>query len=169
MCLAPGAAVPLPPAGLLVGDGAPLVAEVLDDRATRMVCAVPAGDAPSAVLVLPDGRGLTRSYETLVELLARCGIPAGAVDLHGPVAGPDPRPDDLVQQFSRQVQWPVLRRAVADAARTLRVRSGARRLVVLGFCLGGRVALLAAADPQVGAAEILALYPDPVGQARGDV
>ena len=137
---------------------------------TRVVIAEPDGARrPWPVLVLPDGRGLTRSYETLVELLARCGVVSAGVDLHGPVAGPDPRPDDLDQHYSRALRWPMLRADLAEAAALLRELAGPDEIVVLGFCLGGRLALLAAGEPELRVRETIALYPDPVGPARGEV
>lgn len=121
----------------------------------------------TAVLVLPDNRGLSGFYEQLATHLAGQGHLALAVDYFDRENPPPPTADDVpfavrFLRFSDRVLGDVL----PAAAARLRHADDTAPLVTVGCCMGGRFAFLAAARP-LGLAGAVGLYGGP--QAFGDV
>lgn len=159
MCFGPEAAPPASPrSGLLAGsertalrsrDGAAPAATLA--RTTEQ-------DAPG-VVVIPDVRGLHPYYEQLAGTLAAAGVHAVALDPYSRTAGTEHRDVDF--------DYPPHRAAVTDTHLVSDAAAGAEalrgigvsRCYGLGFCFGGRAALLLAAEP--GWSGVVAFYGPP--------
>lgn len=114
------------------------------------------GDA--GVVIAPDVRGLHRFYEELAERFASAGIHAIAFDYFGRTAGTEKRGDDF--EYMPQVRQTTPEGVFADIAASraqLETETKASRTFVLGFCFGGRIAFLAAAE-QPGLAGVVGFY-----------
>ena len=162
MCYPPGARPPDVPADLIppMTGGAGGVDGVLtspDGTPFRTYLAgADRGDA--GVIIAPDVRGLHRFYEELAERFASAGVHAIAFDYFGRTAGTDKRGDDF--EFMPHVRQTTPKGVFADIAASralLEARTGARRIFVLGFCFGGRIAFLSSAE-QPGLAGVVGFY-----------
>src|SRR5256885_10056459 len=114
------------------------------------------GDA--GVVIAPDVRGLHPFYEELAERFVSAGVHAIAFDYFGRTAGTERRKDDF--DFMPHVRQTTPQAVFADIAASrahLEKQTGARRTFVLGFCFGGRVAVLASAEHQ-GIAGVVRVY-----------
>ena len=109
--------------------------------------AMATSDATSAVLILPDVRGLHPFYSELVERFAQAGHHTIAIDYFGRTAGLLPRDGSF--DFMAHVRQTKVAQVQADtlaAAAALRERTGARKIATVGFCFGGLHSFLAGAD-----------------------
>jgi carboxymethylenebutenolidase len=114
------------------------------------------GDA--GVVIAPDVRGLHPFYEELAERFASAGVHAIAFDYFGRTVGTDRRADDF--DFMPHVRQTTPKGVFADIAASreeLERETEARRTFVLGFCFGGRIAFLSAAE-QPGLAGVVGFY-----------
>ena len=167
MCFDDEAGPPIPPmAGgsvaterlhLTSGDGTRFAAFAASASATP---------SASAMLVLPDVRGLHRYYEELAMRFAEAGIDALAIDYFGRTATTDDRSDDFrfMDHVSRTA-YPTMTADIEAGAAQLRA-AGQRRLFTIGFCFGGRLALLTPTMPGVDASGAVGFYGPPVGSNR---
>lgn len=94
------------------------------------------------IVIFPDWRGLGQFYEELAMCFAEAGYDAVAFDYFGRTAGTAPHPADFdnLPHVARTTPEGV----AADAAAAERLRQSGRchALAVLGFCFGGRNAIL---------------------------
>lgn len=145
---------------LTSADGTPFAAHL----------ARPERPSGMGVLVLPDNNGLSHFYETLTVRLAEQGHTALAIDYFGRTAGADHRARGT--EFNPFQHLGKLTPAGLDADITAgadRLRSaGAREVVTLGFCFGGRQAFRSAAA-RFGLAGAVGFYgfPDAINGAPG--
>jgi carboxymethylenebutenolidase len=150
MCHPPGAHPPDVPADLLPISGGAGGEDVIltSEDATRFRARLAkAGDGENGVVIAPDVRGLHPFYEELAERFAAAGVHAIAFDYFGRTAGTSPRGDDF--EFREHVAKTKPATIQADAASAighLRGATDARRIYVLGFCMGGRQAFFASAE-----------------------
>jgi carboxymethylenebutenolidase len=98
------------------------------------------GDPAShtAVVVLPDVRGLFQFYKDLTERFAQAGHDAIAIDYFGRTAGRGERTNDW--DFRPHVNATTLEGICADVAAAvdrLRADDSDRRVFTVGFCFGG--------------------------------
>lgn len=108
--------------------------------------AFPDGAADTAVIVLPDVRGLFAFYEELAERLAEAGHHAIVIDYFGRTAGTGRRSDGFeFMDHVRQTTFAGVRADVAAAVDHLRGGSGSK-VFVMGFCFGGSNAWHMAAE-----------------------
>ncbi len=122
--------------------------------------AFPDAEGDTAVVVLPDVRGLFPFYEQLAERLAEHGHHAVAIDYFGRTAGTGARPDEFdFMPHVRQTTYAGVRADVEAAVAHLR-HDGDRRLFVLGFCFGGSNAWHMAAEG-LGLAGVIGFYGHP--------
>jgi carboxymethylenebutenolidase len=99
---------------------------------------VGAEPSPTAVLVLPDVRGLFSFYKELAVRFAEAGHDAIAIDYFGRTAGIGERTDDW--EFRPHVEATTtdgVRQDVAAAIEHLRERDESRAIFTVGFCFGG--------------------------------
>src|SRR2546425_6120150 len=152
MCYPPDARPPAIPKDLLRpmsggAGGEDAIVTSADGTKFRTYLAKAAGDA--AVVIAPDVRGLHPFYEELAERFASAGIHALAFDYFGRTAGAERRPEDFdYTPHVRQTSPKTLFADVAASLAHLAKATGARRRFVLGFCFGGRITFLSAADQQ---------------------
>jgi carboxymethylenebutenolidase len=134
----------------------------------------------AGIIVLPDVRGLHPYYEELALRFAEVGVDALAIDYFGRTAGIGIRERPTDFDFMAHVgetryanlSWDV--QAAAEMLRGLAPAGGAvgtqrrvRAVFTIGFCFGGRLALLAN-TLGLGLAGSIGFYGWPVG-ARGDI
>lgn len=156
----------------LPGTSQPATVEqlIIGVQPFRAAHAMPARRASVAVLVLPDGRGLHPFYARLALALAEVGVEALAIDLYGRTAGTAERGVDFVSgSHSAQLTAAGVRTDLATGVTRLRGDDAHRRVVAVGFCLGGRVSLLAATMAELDLAGAVAFYPQTTGPARSEL
>lgn len=123
-------------------------------------------DTPSGagVVIIPDVRGLHPYYEELVLRFAEAGIQAVGLDLFARTAVSAQRGEGFeYEPHVMQLETETVAEDVAAAAAHIRER--VERLYTVGFCVGGRISLLAAAGG-LGLTGAIGLYPWPVGPHR---
>lgn len=113
----------------------------------------------TAVVVLPDVRGLFGYYEQLTTRFAAAGHHAVAFDYFGRTAGTSPRDGDFEFMPHLKETTPEQIRADAGVCITaLRERTDIDHVVTLGFCFGGSQSYLATTDPALGLSGAVAFY-----------
>ena len=120
-----------------------LVLAAADGNRLRAFEALAPHPSGGGVVIFPDWRGLGHFYEELAMRLAEAGYDAVAFDYFGRTAGTEPHPVDFDQMphIAKATPQAVATDAAA-AADLLRSSGRVRSLAVLGFCFGGRNALL---------------------------
>ena len=120
----------------------------------------------AGMLVLPDVRGLHTYYKELALRFAEVGIDAVAIDYFGRTAPSDDRGEGFdFQAHVPQTRLETLQADVNAAAEHLRSeRDGrVRALLSVGFCFGGALSFLQAANgPQM--AGVIGFYGWPLGR-----
>ena len=122
-----------------------------------------AGQGDIGVVIAPDVRGLHPFYHELTERFASAGVHAMALDYFGRTAGTSRRPDDFAFQehvTAARARPELIQADVAASVSELKGRTGASRIFVLGFCMGGRVAFNASAE-QTDLAGVVGFYGPP--------
>lgn len=162
MCFPPGARPPEIPSDLRPisgGTGGQDVILTSTDGATFRAF-LAAGQRDAGVVIAPDVRGLHPFYEELAERFASAGVHAIAFDYFGRTAGTARRPDDFAFQehvAAARARPDLIQADIAASVAELKGRSGASRIFVLGFCMGGRVAFNASAA-EAGLAGVVGFY-----------
>ncbi|HLG50456.1 MAG TPA: dienelactone hydrolase family protein [Chloroflexota bacterium] len=168
MCYDRDARPPIAP----IAGGAESAGEIIltasDGARFRAYAARAAHPTGAGVVILPDIRGLHPFYEELAVRFAENGIDALAMDYFGRTAGTAPRGDDFDwQPHVAQTRAETLAADVAASAAYLRSPAGGavRSLFTLGFCFGGAVSWIQAAN-QLGLAGAIGFYGRPLGPTR---
>ena len=153
MCFSFDARPPAPPIDLLRapiagGAGAELL-ELTSADGTRFSAALAEApeDRGAGIVIMPDVRGLYPFYSELAQRFAQAGHHTIAIDYFGRTAGLGPRGEEF--EYTPHVQRLKVPQVHADAAAAiaaLRERTGDRPVVNVGFCLGGFLSFLAAAN-----------------------
>jgi carboxymethylenebutenolidase len=150
MCHPPGSRPPDVPADLLpISGGAGSEDAILtSEDATRFRARLAkAGEGDRGVVIAPDVRGLHPFYEELAERFASAGVHAIAIDYFGRTAGASRRGDDFeFREHVAKTKTTTIQADIASAMGHLRGATDARRIYVLGFCMGGRQAFFASAE-----------------------
>jgi carboxymethylenebutenolidase len=150
MCHPPGSRPPELPHDLRPisgGAGGADVTLTSEDGSRFRAYLAKAKEGERGVVIAPDVRGLHHFYEELAERFADAGVHAIAFDYFGRTAGLERRPDDFPFRDHVPLTKPATIQAdIASAIGHLRGATDARRIFVLGFCMGGRVAFNASAD-----------------------
>jgi carboxymethylenebutenolidase len=177
MCYPPGARPPdLPPDLRPISGGAggadAIIASADGTKFRAYVAKARGGDI--GVVIAPDIRGLHAFYEELADRFAEAGVHAVAFDYFGRTAGTGPRGDDFAwKDHVPQTKPASIQQDITASITHLRSATGAKRVFVLGFCMGGRVAFNASADQPSLAGAIgfygrLSTRPGEEGQAPAD-
>jgi carboxymethylenebutenolidase len=152
MCFEPDSSPPIPAIAGAAVSHEDLTLRSADGTELAAFSAVPDAPNGSGVVILPDVRGLYRFYEELALRFAERGLAAVAIDYFGRTAGVEKRPND----------WDFM----PHVDQTTHLRSGgAQHVFAVGFCFGGRMAWLAAADGH-GLAGAVGFYGKP-GERNG--
>jgi carboxymethylenebutenolidase len=165
MCFEFDASPPaLPPDRALPGIAGGAAAESLiltSSDGARFAAALAESPEPrgSAVVVLPDVRGLYRFYVEFVERLAEAGHHAIALDYFGRTAGAEERGED----FDYAAEIPktsaeTIQLDLAAARSALAERTNATSFMSLGFCFGGTHSFFAGTNPALGLDGVIGFY-----------
>ena len=171
MCYDTDARPPLPPIRGSALDEADLILTSADGTPFRARGARAEHAGGAGIVILPDVRGLHPFYEELALRFAEAGAQAVAVDYFSRTAAAAPRdPDFDYAPHIGQVRYETLNQDVAAGAAHLRTEEGggAERVYSIGFCFGGRLSFLQAADGE-GFAGVIGFYGPPTGPGRGSV
>ena len=149
-------------------DGGAITLRGEDGTPFRAFAARPARPTGAGILILPDVRGLHPFFEELALRHAEHGIAAVAIDYFGRTAGAGPRAADFdYQPHVAAAQWSHLEGDIRAGAAHLRSEAlgGPVSLFATGFCMGGRLASLAA-TLGLGLSGVIPFYGWPVGASR---
>jgi carboxymethylenebutenolidase len=165
VCFEPDALPPIPAISGAAVSHEDLVLEARDGNRFAAFLATPEEASETAVVILPDVRGLYRFYEELALRFAERGHAAVAIDYFGRTAGVAKRDADF--SYTEHVAKTTPEGIQADVAAAVeRLRSlGARSVFTVGFCFGGRNSWLAAAGGH-GLAGAIGFYGRP-GERNG--
>lgn len=159
-----------PPIAPIAGgalDGSLQTVTALDGNRFAAFRARPAAPGSAGVVILPDVRGLHPYYEELALRFAEHGVDALAIDWFGRTAGVARRDADFeFMPHVQQTTWNGIAADMQAAVGALR-DAGVTRVIVLGFCMGGRMAFLAN-TLGLGLAGVVGLYGTLVGPWRND-
>ena len=137
-----------------------------DGNAMRMYVSAPAGAGPfPGIVIMQHQGGVDEFIQQITQRLAQGGYIAAAPDLYHR-DGPDCK-DDMVTRRSRLSDRRIINDIAATVSFLQRRDSIAReRIGIMGFCMGGRLALLGAAtNPTFKVA--VAFYPGNTFRAWG--
>lgn len=139
MCVPPDSHPPIPGVEGASTDTRRPIVEAEDGTRFDAFEAFPSSPSGTAVVVLPDVRGLFPFYEELASRFAEIGHRSIAIDYFGRTAPPvAERPDDF--DFMSHVRQMTQQGLTADVAATLAhldADAPDTSVVTVGFCLGG--------------------------------
>jgi carboxymethylenebutenolidase len=165
MCFDPTARPPAAPVTGHAGASRRLTLQAADGAAPAARLTLTTLPGAPGVVILPDVRGLHPYYEALAEEFAGAGAHALALDFYARTAGTGFRDGD----FDYAPHRAAARDATVDLDVTAAVTTlrdvGAGPLYVLGFCFGGRAALMQASRNEL--AGVVGFYGWPVRQEEG--
>jgi carboxymethylenebutenolidase len=167
MCFDLDSQPPIPPIAGAAVDGKQVELHSTDGARFIAFEALAEGPTGSGVIIFPDVRGLHHFYEELALRFAERGIHAIAIDYFGRTAQTDDRGDKF--EFMPHVQKMDYRQTFLDAtaARDELLAQGVRHVFTLGFCIGGRLAFLSAAEADLGLSGAIGFYGGTTGEGRG--
>lgn len=121
----------------------------------------------AGIVVLPDVRGLFYFYKELALRFAEAGVEAVAIDYFGRTAGLTPRDEQFeFMPHVMQTRAETLSDDVAAAVSYLRgLPDAPRSIFTVGFCFGGGVSFIQAANKH-GLAGVIGFYGRPIGPTR---
>jgi carboxymethylenebutenolidase len=158
MCYDDDARPPLPEGASGAANGEELTLTASDGNRFAAYRALPAATPTARVLILPDVRGLHTFYKELALRFAEAGVAAVAMDYFGRTAGIGARDESF--EYMPHVQQLTIEGVYADAAASLAALqdgAGTARACSVGFCLGGTLSFLAAAE-ELGLAGVVGFY-----------
>ncbi|MFP2962215.1 dienelactone hydrolase family protein [Myxococcus sp. 1LA] len=110
----------------------------------------PKGDAPGAVVLIHEYWGLNGHTRDVADRLAREGFTVFAVDLYD---GRVTKDANEANAMLKALDWGKATADLRAAVEALRARKPGTKVAIMGFCMGGALTLLAAAnDPGLDAA-----------------
>lgn len=168
MCVDADAQPPIPSSGNAATRA--LVLEAEDgNRFNAFQATTEERPTPSAVIVLPDVRGLFPFYEGLATRFAEAGHDSLAIDYFGRSAGTEPRGSDFeFMDHVAQTHSEGINADIAAAVRHLRKRRPDVALFTVGFCFGGTCSW-AAGTHDHGLARVVGFYGKPdIDRPTGD-
>ena len=167
MCFDLDSRPPIPPIAGAAVDGQKIELHASDGTRFLAFNAQPETPTGAGVVIFPDVRGLHHFFEELALRFAERGINAIAIDYFGRTAETDDRGEDFdYQPHVGQTDYENLM-ADAKAARDQLVEDGVRDIFTMGFCMGGRLAFVSGARPELDVTGVIGFYGWPVGPGRG--
>ena len=158
MCYDDKARPPVPP---ISGDatGENLVLTAAEGNRFSAFLAQPGNPTGAQIIIYPDVRGLHGFYKDLALRFAETGVRALALDYFGRTAGVTSRDDTFeFMPHVQQIQLPSFFSDVRAALDYLQRGDTAGQPVhVVGFCMGGSLAIISAAQ-EFGLAGVIAFY-----------
>lgn len=144
MCYDDNARPPLPPGANGQARGEDLVLTAADGNQFAAYLAHPSQPNGAQIIIYPDVRGLHQFYKELALRFAELGITALGIDYFGRTAGLTARTDEFdFWPHVQQLQFPGL---IADARAALAALESGKPTFVVGFCMGGSLALLSSTE-----------------------
>jgi carboxymethylenebutenolidase len=167
MCFDADSHPPIDPIAGGALDAAEITLHGADGASFRAYEARPADPTGAAILICPDVRGLHPFFEELALRFAERGVAAVAIDYFGRTAGTGPRPADFdYAPHLAQTSWEGLEGDLrAGVARLQAMTPAPTAIYVTGFCMGGRLASVAA-SLGLGFAGAIPFYGWPTGPHR---
>ncbi|CAL9628403.1 MULTISPECIES: dienelactone hydrolase family protein [unclassified Streptomyces] len=148
MCFDEDAIPPVPQIPDAAVESRYLELTAADGNTFAAFTAAPAGGTRTAIVILPDVRGLYGFYTELAKRFAENGVRALVIDYYGRTAGAARRESDF--PYTEHMAGLTPRQLYADlSAGIAHLRSeeggAASAVLTVGFCIGGRLAVMAAA------------------------
>ncbi|MER7869693.1 dienelactone hydrolase family protein [Streptomyces cellulosae] len=148
MCFDEDAIPPVPQVPDAAVESRYLELTAADGNTFAAFTAAPAGGTRTAIVILPDVRGLYGFYTELAKRFAENGVRALVIDYYGRTAGAARRESDF--PYTEHMAGLTPRQLYADlSAGIAHLRSeeggAASAVLTVGFCIGGRLAVMAAA------------------------
>jgi carboxymethylenebutenolidase len=167
MCFDLDSRPPIPPIAGAAVDGQRIELHSADGARFLAFHAQAGEPSGAGIVIFPDVRGLHPFYEELALRFAEREIEAVAIDYFGRTAQTDDRGESF--EFMPHVDQIDYRKTFLDAtvARDKLVERGARHVFTIGFCMGGRLAFLSGAEPDLDLSGVIGFYGGPTGQGRG--
>ena len=138
MCVDANASPPIRPVSGASVDHRDLVLEAADGNRLAAFEAFAESPSETAVIVLPDVRGLFGFYQELAARFAEVGYDSIAIDYFGRTAGVGVRDGDFdYMEHIPQTTAGGVSADVAAAVAHLRADNPDRKLFTVGFCFGG--------------------------------
>jgi len=167
MCFDHDSRPPIPPIAGAAVDGSRVELTSEDGTSFMAFEARAATSSGSAMLILPDVRGLHRYFEELALRFAEAGIDAVAIDYFGRTAPTADRGSDFdYQPHVAELTWPTLLMDVSAGLHQLRQGGRTRGAFSVGFCMGGRLSFDLLTRPNLALAGAVGFYGWPAGQHR---
>lgn len=155
MCYDDNARPPLPPGANGHAHGEELVLTAADGNQFAAYLARPSQPNGAQIVIYPDVRGLHQFYKELALRFAELGITALSIDYFGRSAGLTARNDEFdFLPHLQQIQVPHL---IADARAAVASLESGKPTFIVGFCLGGSIALLSSTE-DLGLAGAIGFY-----------
>ncbi|WNI17989.1 dienelactone hydrolase family protein [Actinacidiphila sp. ITFR-21] len=169
MCFDEDAVPPVPAIADAATESRYLELTAADGNVFGAFSAAPAGGADTAVVILPDVRGLYGFYTELALRFAENGVQALVYDYYGRSAGTGKRAKDF--PYTEHMATLTPRNIYTDlGAAVEHVRTpeggGAKAVLTLGFCIGGRIAVIAGTR-DMNLAGVVGFYCWPAAGADG--
>lgn len=161
MCYDDQAQPPIPPGDGGAAHGADGVLTSSDGTQFAAYTATPVQPSgAAAVLIYPDVRGLHQFYKDLALRFAEAGVPAVAIDYFGRTAGLTSRAASFeFMPHVQQVRMDTFGADVQTALGSMHAQFGDDTpIYVVGFCMGGTLALLTGTDRAFGFAGLVPFY-----------
>ena len=167
MCFDHDSRPPIDPIAGGALDAHEVALETADGNRFAAYVAHAAEPSGAGIVILPDVRGLHTYYRELALRFAEHGVDAIALDYFGRTAGIGDRGESFdYRTHVNQTTFEGVRADAVAAAGHLRAETRATSVFTIGFCFGGRMALLSAGFG-LDLAGVVAFYGWPVGQSRG--
>ena len=115
------------------------------------------GAGAPGVVVIQEWWGLIDQIKGVCDRLAAAGFSALAPDLYGGTVVPLHEPDDAAKEMM-SLQLDTAAQDMSGAVELLRARTGRRQVGVIGFCMGGGLALVLAAQRSDAIAAVIPCY-----------
>jgi carboxymethylenebutenolidase len=159
MCYDDKARPPMPPTAGGEAHTEEMVLTAADGNRFAAFLAQPAAPTGPQIIIYPDVRGLHGFYKDLALRFAEMGVRSLALDYFGRTAGLTPRDDSF--EFMPHVQQLTATNVFTDVQAALAyLRQGTvanQPTFVVGFCMGGSLALLSATE-DFGLSGVIAFY-----------
>lgn len=152
MCFEPQDRPPIPPTASSPADLTRSTLSAADGNVFAVAIARAAHSDMPGVVIVPDVRGLHGYYADLAARFAGVGVDAVAIDPYGRTAGATERDEAFDHGPHREAARDATLGLDVDAACDYLRQDGVQTVIAVGFCFGGRAALMQASRSVVDGA-----------------